>query len=1075
MLESLFLLVAVIGFVILWQRIQKLEASLSEVRDFLHEVEFAVQPRQNEEESERGGAGQSAAAPTAAVQRKNTAIPKSASGVTLVGKTASDEAAQSDPPAEELPRQAEDVPPRDAQAENAQAEDAQTEDAQAEDAQVEVTSTAQPPDVALNEESASPGLLSRFSFDFEELVGRRLSVWAGGIALAISGIFLVIYSIEQGLLSPMVRVALSFAFGLALLAGAELAHHFEQRLADPRVRQALAGAGLATLYAAFYLAGTTYGLIGAGAAFLGLAAVTAGAIGLSYRYGLPCAILGLVGGFAAPAMVTTAEPNIALLSVYLGLVTAGLAYTGKRQDRPWLSLAALGGGFLWGLVLLIGGVESNSDVASVGFLIIGLGALIPLLLSSMSPRPLARLGAAAIASLQMAGLVFQAGFAPLTWGLYLLLGAALAALAWSRPTLREANGIVAAVGVSLLLLWPEPLARDFALVTLAITLLACALPLAQLWLQKARNFDLWQIAVTAPAIGAAVYLQMGTQWNERPLDPSLIALALAGLALFPAAMAWRIWRDDARSEELRCAGLASAAALTFGAALIVLPSQFHVFAAAAIAACLITLAQQRRETSLTALGCVAAGLTVLSALWAYGGQAATGYQDIALAELARAAGEPQIDETRVRGLGFLRWLAAAVPVALLAWRSAQNAEARFDLRELAEIPLAILIYIAAAQIVPLSLADAALAWVIAALSLGAAWLWRSRRAGAVTGAVLAGLWTLVPAFQWLSAGAEALMGQPMLAKDIPGLWNAFTRIAPFAVTAAALPLIWRSKDGDGDGDEDGNAPSSAAQRLGFAAAGLAAVIGLHMAFKQVFAIETLTRFVELGLLERTVWQGLLLLGGWALLHFGKSRNSAENADQAALPSVMPHAGKALILASLAHFGWFTLALHNPLWDEQALGTTPIANLALPAYGFALAGLYALHKTLAEGQSMARIAIEASAMALITVLALTLLRQIFAGSILPPQPMGGTEDLLRSLVGIVLAIAFLIWGARSGIRSWRIGSLALMVLAVAKVFLIDAAGLEGLLRIASFMALGFSLIGIGWLYSRQLASDKETPA
>ena len=30
-----------------------------------------------------------------------------------------------------------------------------------------------------------------------------------------------------------------------------------------------------------------------------------------------------------------------------------------------------------------------------------------------------------------------------------------------------------------------------------------------------------------------------------------------------------------------------------------------------------------------------------------------------------------------------------------------------------------------------------------------------------------------------------------------------------------------------------------------------------------------------------------------------------------------------------------------------------------------------------------------------------------------------------------------------------------------------AGLAGLLRVASFMALGFSLIGIGWVYSRQL--------
>lgn len=82
-------------------------------------------------------------------------------------------------------------------------------------------------------------------------------------------------------------------------------------------------------------------------------------------------------------------------------------------------------------------------------------------------------------------------------------------------------------------------------------------------------------------------------------------------------------------------------------------------------------------------------------------------------------------------------------------------------------------------------------------------------------------------------------------------------------------------------------------------------------------------------------------------------------------------------------------------------------------------------------------------------------------------MGQSEDLLRSLGGIVLAIGFLLWGARSGERSWRIGSLVLMVIAVLKVFLVDAAGLAGLARIASFMALGFSLIGIGWFYARQL--------
>jgi uncharacterized membrane protein len=47
----------------------------------------------------------------------------------------------------------------------------------------------------------------------------------------------------------------------------------------------------------------------------------------------------------------------------------------------------------------------------------------------------------------------------------------------------------------------------------------------------------------------------------------------------------------------------------------------------------------------------------------------------------------------------------------------------------------------------------------------------------------------------------------------------------------------------------------------------------------------------------------------------------------------------------------------------------------------------------------------------------------------------------------------------------------MIAAVAKVFLFDASGLDGLLRIGSFIALGLSLIGIGWLYSRYLGESR----
>ena len=47
----------------------------------------------------------------------------------------------------------------------------------------------------------------------------------------------------------------------------------------------------------------------------------------------------------------------------------------------------------------------------------------------------------------------------------------------------------------------------------------------------------------------------------------------------------------------------------------------------------------------------------------------------------------------------------------------------------------------------------------------------------------------------------------------------------------------------------------------------------------------------------------------------------------------------------------------------------------------------------------------------------------------------------------------------------------MLATVAKVFLLDTNGLDGLLRVGSFAALGFSLIGIGWLYSRYLPDPR----
>jgi uncharacterized membrane protein len=149
----------------------------------------------------------------------------------------------------------------------------------------------------------------------------------------------------------------------------------------------------------------------------------------------------------------------------------------------------------------------------------------------------------------------------------------------------------------------------------------------------------------------------------------------------------------------------------------------------------------------------------------------------------------------------------------------------------------------------------------------------------------------------------------------------------------------------------------------------------------------------------------------------------------------------------------------------------VINLVLAAYAVPAAILWAVERMPSVRRFVSDRAIAIGWMILILLFAASMLRQLFHGSLLVEPGLSQAEDIARSILAIALAIGFLLWGIRTEQRDWRIGSLLLMLAAVAKVFLWDTQGLEGLIRIASFVALGFSLIGIGWLYSRQLAPSK----
>ena len=146
---------------------------------------------------------------------------------------------------------------------------------------------------------------------------------------------------------------------------------------DPRVRQALAGAGVASLYGAILIACNLYELIDPVTAFLGMAAVTGLAMGLSLRFGAPSALLGLAGGLAAPALVGSTEPNIPLLAPISRLRSAGFAFSLEPaldvagRHRPY-------GGFGWAALLLVSGMLDAAASISLGPFIILFGIVLPL-------------------------------------------------------------------------------------------------------------------------------------------------------------------------------------------------------------------------------------------------------------------------------------------------------------------------------------------------------------------------------------------------------------------------------------------------------------------------------------------------------------------------------------------------------------------------------------------------------------------------------------------------------------------------------------------------------------------------
>src|SRR5205823_13590349 len=124
-------------------------------------------------------------------------------------------------------------------------------------------------------------------------------------AAALGGIFLVSYSIEQGLLGPGGRVALGAMLALALVVAGEWARRSERligisRLPAAHIPSTLTAAGTTVAYADVYAAYALYDFLGAGTAFILLVVVALATLAAGLLHGRAPAGLGLLGAYLSP-------------------------------------------------------------------------------------------------------------------------------------------------------------------------------------------------------------------------------------------------------------------------------------------------------------------------------------------------------------------------------------------------------------------------------------------------------------------------------------------------------------------------------------------------------------------------------------------------------------------------------------------------------------------------------------------------------------------------------------------------------------------------------------------------------
>jgi uncharacterized membrane protein len=309
-------------------------------------------------------------------------------------------------------------------------------------AQIPVEEAPSPPEPEIPPPAAAPvvPIASKPKISLEERFGTQWVVWAGGIALALGGFFLVRQAIEQGWFGPVVQVLLGAALAIALIgAGAWTRRHEVLTgvagLPKAHIPSVLTAAGTAIAYADAYAAYAVYGLIGPAVAFVLLGAVALFTLAAALLHGPALAGLGVVGAFITPLIVSTEEPSYWALYLYLAVVTAAAFALARAKLWRWLAVTAVAASVLWALPGIgeLAALTPHVFHIAAGFTLAALLIVSGLLFGpDAAPGKIDAVSSAALAAylfVSMA-LVLATGHDTLALTLFVILVAATIAIAW---------------------------------------------------------------------------------------------------------------------------------------------------------------------------------------------------------------------------------------------------------------------------------------------------------------------------------------------------------------------------------------------------------------------------------------------------------------------------------------------------------------------------------------------------------------------------------------------------------------------------------------------------------------------